>query len=311
MAEQKERLESYDSQPYTLFNPSIDAGRVSDRVASLDDVTKYIYQSLLDYQGKWITTDFGEFAIQFPNARYLDVGHQIRNITTGQFYVVSGVIDSNENIVQLSGPTAPALGDILELDEVNCVDFVSDYSQSYKDRPVTEWRDTIVFMVKRREPGTIGKHPFDPPTEIKPRIREYKVDPDFPDSHIQILGQWFDNLIQFDCWAKLNNRADSLISWFEEFMQKYVWVWKKNGVQEVLYWMRRMDEEARKWRNDLAVRSVMYYFRTETVTCIREYDLKQIDLLLSLSNAVPSGVGEALPASGITEIIDRSFSVIG
>jgi hypothetical protein len=313
MAEWNQPLESYTDDPYFILNPSREDMRQADRNASLNDITTYIYQSLIDYQGKWIASDRSEWIIYMPNARYLAVGDKIRNTTTAETYTIDTVIDEPTGLISISGPTAPQTDDVLELEEENMVNFVSDYSQEYKDKPRNEWVDTISYRLKRKEPGTISKHPFDPPTEIKPRIRQYLVDPDHLDSHILVMGQWFDNLIQFDCWTKTNNRGDDLIEWFEDFMYKYTWVWKKNGVNEILYWMRTIDEEVRKWRNDLSVRSVIYYFRTEKIVTIREHDLKQIDLYLEVSNAVPSGfigVGYgAIPPSGRTEILDHGFTV--
>ena len=286
--------------------------RKSDRNASILDITTYIYQSLIDFQGKWTATDRGDWYINMPNARYLTAGDIIKNITTGERYTIYEVLNTDTKLIKLSGTTAPATDDILELTDNNMVNFVSGYSKEHKDKAVKTWVDTITFMVRRKEPGTIGKHPFDPPTEIKPRVREYIVDPDYDDCHVMVLGQWFDNLLQFDCWAKTNNRADDLIEWFEDFMYKYTWVWKKNGVNEILYWMRNKDEEVSKWRNDLSVRTVIYYFKTEKIVTIREHDFKQLDLYLEVSNAVPSGfygVGyTTLPPSGKTETLDDGFT---
>lgn len=314
MAEQGKRLESYTEDPYFILNPAREDMRQSDRSASLNDITTYIYQSLLDYQGKWESTDRGSRVISMPNARYLAVGDKIYNSTIKKMYIIAEVVGDRTNVISLNtqGALPPVSGDRLSLEDKNTVNFVSAYSKYYQDRPVADWRDTIVFRVKRREPGTIGKHPFDPPTEIKPRIREYRVDNEFPDCHIVVMGQWFDNLVQFDVWSKLNNTADSLIEWFEDFMYKYTWVWKKNGVNEILYYMRTIDEEVSKWRNDLAVRSVLYYFRTEKIVIIKEHDLKQIDLYLETENAFPSGFvgvswGNKVPASGYREVLDNGF----
>jgi len=305
------KLESYDESQFFLFSPTRDDMRRADRSATLNQITTYIKQSLIDFQGKWERTRRGAWVIAFPNARYLSVGDKIRNYTAQKTYIVSEVIEEagKGGIVKLNNLGAPAIvdGDILLLEEKNTVNFESSYSKYIQERPVAEWRDTIVYRVKRREPGTIGKHPFDPPTEIKPRVREYSIDQDHPGCHIMVSGQWFDNLIQFDCWSKLNNSADSLVEWFEDFMFKYTWVWKKNGVNEILYWMRNIDLESTKFRNDLAVRSTTYYFRTETITTIREYDLKQIDFYLS---AAPSGfIGVDIVtdawASGKVEITEK------
>ena len=291
MADINKQIESYDKEPYFLFNPTRDDMRQADRNASLRDIATYIYQSLIDFQGKWEASDRTVWIITMPNARYLKSGDKIKNKTTGEVYTIDAVLNNREKLIRLTtGTTAPATGDVLELTDDNMVNFVSGYPMEYKEKTAwDDWVDTITFRVKRKEPGTIGKHPFDPPTEIKPRTRDYIADPDYPDCHIHILGQWFDVLIQFDCWSKYNNRVDGLIEWFEDFMYKYTWVWKKNGVNEILYWMRKEDEEISKWRNDLAFRSVIYYFRTETITTLREYDLKQIDLYLQVANSLPSG----------------------
>jgi hypothetical protein len=315
MANPWKKLETYNETPYFLENPTRDSMRQSDRAISLSDITTYIYQSLIDFQGKWEDSDLSGWKIKMPNARYLAIGDKVYNRTTGNTYIIADVVDAKQKIVRLNSTsvTRPVVGDVFELEEKNMINFESAYSRYYQDKPITDWRDTIIFRVKRREPGTIGKHPFDPPTEIKPRIRQYVTDPDHQDCHIMVLGQWFDNLIQFDCWSKYNNRADELIEWFEDFVYKYTWVWKKNGVNELLYWMRNIDEESTKFRNDLAVRTVIYYFKTEKIVTVREYDFKQIDLYLELENASPSGFygvsfGNAALPSGHMEIMDRGFT---
>jgi hypothetical protein len=317
MAELGQKLESYTELPYQYPSRLAEPMRQSDRNASLNQITTYIYQSLLDFQGKWNPSDRGDYIISFPNARYLAVNDKIVNLTTKKTYVIVELISEagNGGMVRLNtfGSLPPADGDLLALEEKNTVNFESSYSRYYQDKPIADWRDTVIYRVKRREPGTIGKHPFDPPTEIKPRIRENRVDPDHLDCHILVMGQWFDNLIQFDCWSKFNNRADDLIEWFEDFMYKYTWVWKKNGVNEILYWMRNVDTESSKWRNDLAVRTVLYYFKTEKIVTIKEHDFKQIDMYLSLEQLYPSGYygvssGDIVPASGHVEINDQGLS---
>jgi len=310
-------LETYTNDTFFIFNQERDDMRKSDRNASLNQITTYIYQSLIDFQGKWEYSHRGDWVIVLPNARYLAVGDKITNKTALKTYIIAEVLTGagRGGMVRLDGQGAPVIaeGDVLALEEKNTVNFESSYSRYYQDKPASDWRDTIVFRVKRREPGTIGKHPFDPPTEIKPRIREYYPDEKHPGCHVMVMGQWFDNLIQFDCWSKYGNSADTLIEWFEDFMYKYTWVWKKNGVNEILYWMRLVDLESVKFRNDLSVRTVIYYFKTETIVTVKEYDLKQIDINLSVDNSTPSGFigvafGNKIPASGSLEIADRSFN---
>ena len=318
MANYNQPLESFTDTPILTPNTPKDFMRRGDRNATLNNITTYIEQSLLDYQGKWYTSPRGSSYIRLPYARYLAVGDKISNNTKSSVYLIAEVVVPKNQIVEegglvrlnLQGALPPTDGDILALEEKNTINFQSSYSRLIQNTPVALWRDTVVYRVKRREPGTTGHRAFEPPSELKPRVREIKPDPDHPGSHIKILGQWFDNIIRFDCWSVLNNRADDLIEWFEDFMFKYTWVWKKNGVNEILYWMRAEDEESSQWRNDLAVRCVNYYFRTEKIVEIIEHDFRQISIYLESGLPYASGVyspysiSEVLP-SGYLEIQDQ------
>jgi len=287
-------LESYTDRPILTPNTPRNFMRREDRNASLNDATTYIYQSLIDFQGKWYSSSRGPSYFAFPNARYLAVGDKIMNITTNATYLIAAVVtpQGQGGLVTLNaqGAVMPTGEDVLVLEERNTVNFQSSYSRLIQDVPVALWRDTVVYRVKRREPGTVSKHAFEPPVELRPRQREIRPDPIHPGYHDRIMGQWFDNIIQFDCWSVLNNRADDLIEWFEDFMSKYTWVWEKNGINKILYWMRNTDTESSEWRNDLAVRTVNYYFRTEKVFTIKEHDFRQISIYLELGLPYPSGV---------------------
>lgn len=299
MAELYKRLESFDETP--LYWSTAEDNQQADRNASLDDVTTYIYQSLVDYQGKWESTVISDWTVIFPYARDLRVGNSIKNTSTGEVYTIDSVVDEQNHTVRLSGTVAPQLGDRLELADENMVDFVSVYPQVYAEPQ--DWRDTITYRVSRRGPGTLQSHPFDGRKEIKPRVRQTIVDPDYPDHHIMVTGQWFDNLIQFDCWSVTNYGADSLISWFEDFLFRYTWVWKKNGVQEILYMNRGIDDQIAKWRDDIVNRTLIYYFRTEKIVPIRTHDFTQVDIFAGLEPYSAEASGTINP-SGYTEIFD-------
>ena len=305
MAEPYSRLESFDEKPF--YWSTSQSKRQADRIASLDDVTTYIYQSLVDYQGKWERTAISEWTVNFPYARDLRDGNLITNTTTGEVYTINSIVDEPNHTVRLSGTTAPQLADRLELADGNTVNFVSAYPQVYAE-PDT-WRDTITYKVDRREPGTIQSHPFDGKKEIKPRVRQTIVDPDYPDFHIRIMGQWFDNIIQFDCWSVTNNGADTLISWFEDFLFRYTWVWKKNGVQEILYMNRSVDEEVIKWRDDIVNRTLYYYFRTEKIIPVREHDFTQFDIVSGLDTPGWDAASSGISASGELTVNDGGLSV--
>ena len=308
MAELNKPLESYDSKSFSWDSRSwTDRGenRQADRKASLDDVTTYIYQSLVDYQGKWAHSDINEWTIRMPYARYLAVGDPVVNVDTGEVYSINNIVDPKNNVIRLGGSRAPELAQRLKLDSSNMVNFISSGPQKHIE-PV-DWRDTITYRVKKRQPGTIDSHPFGARKEIKPRLRQTIPDPDYPDYHIEIYAQWFDNLIQFDCWATTNFGADTLIEWFEDFMFKYTWVFKKNGVQEMLYTGRHTDETVTKWRDDIVNRSVDYYFRTEKIVPLRLHDLTRIDILAGLEDTIEAP-GETIKAKGSTSIFQSYLS---
>ena len=309
MAELNERLEGYLETALELSNT--EDLKQSDRNASIDDITMYIHQSLLAFQGMWSPSSIDDWIISMPYARYLSTGDTIKNLTTGERYTIRTIVNKNTKTIKLTGTTAPVTDDRLELSDDNVVNFVAAYPKNEVE-PST-WVDHITYKIIDRQPGNLGGSPFSSPREIKPRVRQVLADPDYPDYHIWNMGQWFDNLIQFDCWSNTNNGADSLISWFEDFMYKYTWVWKRNGVSEVLYWRRTVDEEIDEWRNDIANRTVIYYFRTEKLIPVREHDLKQIDLFVELESSVLPGISgvyyTTLPASGYTEILDRGIKI--
>ena len=146
MAEPYNKLESFDDKP--LYWTTDEDNQQADRNASLDDVTTYIYQSLVDYQGKWDRTSISDWTVIFPYARDLRVGNSIKNVSTGEVYTIDSIVDEQQHTVRLSGTTSPQLGERLELADANMVDFVSAYPQVYAEPQ--EWRDTITYRVKRR-----------------------------------------------------------------------------------------------------------------------------------------------------------------
>ena len=148
MADLGKRLESYDELP--IDYSSISDNRQADRSADIEDVTNYIWLSLIDYQGKWGKSSAHDWAYKFPNARYLSVGDIISNVsvTPRRFFTIAEVIDKDSNTVRLapmSGSTKPLAGDRLELAQANMVTFISAYPLQRADP--TTWRDSITYKV--------------------------------------------------------------------------------------------------------------------------------------------------------------------
>jgi len=82
---------------------------------------------------------------------------------------------------------------------------------------------------------------------------------------MEIEGQWFDNLIQFDIWSKDNKKAEQLCEYFENFMHDFHGMFIELGVNKMHFQSRIRDEFLLKWRNGLCNRSILFFVRTETV----------------------------------------------
>jgi hypothetical protein len=118
---------------------------------------------------------------------------------------------------------------------------------------------------------------------------------------ITVWGQWFDNLVQFDCWSISNQEANNLIYWFEDFMDLYTTILKINGVAEVLYWQRHVDNIVERWRDDIDNRTIQYYFKTEKLRVKRTRNLRQFDIRIKVSHrGEPLLTGEPTGISTIT-----------
>jgi len=126
-------------------------------------------------------------------------------------------------------------------------------------------------------------------------------DPRVSTHTIEVYGQWFDNLVQFDCWSASNSQANALITWFEDFMELYTPVLKQNGVAEMLYWERLQDQTIERWRNDIDNRTIRWFFRTEKLRVRRRRNFRNFVFRLSVGSpnhfdetiihTEPSGVG--------------------
>jgi hypothetical protein len=230
-------------------------------------------------------------------------GAKIRNTSTGEIYIITDTIVNPltkrwEGIIKISSitPPNPALAEKLEfMDEANRVRFVSEFAPSLGNQSQTAAelisdsgpiRSTVVYTLIRKEPGSIGGQPFGPRKQYKPMPREHKRSTFEPGRSIEINAQWFDLLVQFECFTTDNLSADLLADWVEEFMRQYTWVLKYNGVQEILFWQRLRDGAVTKWRQDLISRTVQYYFRIEDLLPVVRKDLINIDHTINLAKEI-------------------------
>lgn len=163
----------------------------------------------------------------------------------------------------------------------------------------------ITWGVVRQEPGTMGSTPFSGTQEIKPRIREYLglldtgkikhmgMDPTAIPEHltcqVQIEGQVFDNLVQYNIWARSAWEAEELKEWFQEYMRKFTGMYREAGVNQLFFYKCIRDDTIMQRKNGYHLRSLLYYFRTEHIHIHKIGMIKRIDVqvqtVLSLDKA--------------------------
>ena len=282
-----------------------------DRSVNLDEAMEMTDILLMQYECNYRVHDIDKTLIHFP---YLfqrpPDGAKIRNKNTGEVYVIKEtLIDPRsknwEGLVKIeytaTFPNRLRLEKIEFLDEKNHVRFTSEDPQSLgletqdeagliKDSgPI---RPTVVHALIRKLPGTISSRPFAPAKQYRPILRETLRSTDDPNHTIEMYGQLFDHLVQFDCWTTDNFSADKLADWFERFVSLYGKILKLNGVQEVLFWERLRDASVTKWRQDLKSRAVQYFIRTEYLEAVFTRDITDIDINANLADSIEPCVGE-------------------
>lgn len=277
----------------------------ADRSANFDEAMQMVDVLLHKYQTTYKNHQTDTSLIWMP---YLFIrpknGIQIKNITTGEIYTVKETIENPvtkiwEGLVRLNFKDSNYPKDINSerlqiLDDKYLVRFTEEPAvllgtegQTTDNIMVEKGpiRPTVTYSLERKEPGSLNGTPFGSPKEYKGRVREHIKDVNDPNHTIEIRGKVFDNIVQFDCCTGDNFSANRLARWFEKFIDLYEWVLRLNGVQQILYWKQFKNTEP-KWRQDLVVRSIQYYFRTEEIEGIGRRDLTAIDYYINLNKSI-------------------------
>jgi hypothetical protein len=153
----------------------------------------------------------------------------------------------------------------------------TDENQRTMDSPTQTFKDTVTYKVTQEEPGTWGgdNEPFGDRRELTPRFREEIVE---NHESIQVFGQMFDTLVQFDVWSLTNYEVERMALWFKRFMTKYRKYFKDMGLSEMLFWWRGEDDVTRELKNSLHFRSLVYFIRTEEITTSKDVVLEQMKI---------------------------------
>ena len=233
------------------------------------------------------------------------IGASIINDSTGEIYTVDQIVVNKatgqwDGLVRLNlvnQPSAIKRQSLTFLEKDNYVRFDHETPEALpnlvganeegrlENAPPME--PTVTWNIERAEPAGQGQA-FGSKKEFRPRERELVKDPLEPGYSVKILGQYFDNLVQFDCWTHDSRSSEKLYIWFEQFLNLYRWVFRKLGVAQLFFWERLQDRTSTSWRQYYPVRTMRWYFRTETLSAEYQRDILKLDVNIDIGEAAPN-----------------------
>jgi len=231
-------------------------------------------------------------------------GDKIMNTSTKEVYTIDQVIknpDTNQwnGLVKLDLVNAPSIEDrhsLKYLDRKNYIKFEHEYPDVLLNNSSANLEGevknlppivpTVTWSLKTVEPGGLGK-PFDSRKELKPRLRESTKDPYVTGHTVEIWGQWFDNIVQFDAWTSGFKASERLLTWMEQFLKLYAGFLRERGVSNVFFWKREEERQINTWRQQMPVKSTQFYFRTEEIEAVYQRDILKIDVSLGTETTIP------------------------
>lgn len=158
---------------------------------------------------------------------------------------------------------------------------------------------TITWSIVRSEPGSVGGEPFSGTREVKPRNREFiavfnpelqKYIGDTSKDFIKLYGglgqfvkldaQVFDNIVQYNCWARTSWEVEELTEWFIDYLRDYTGMYREAGIVQMWFDRRVRDDTMMAINNKYHLRSFLYYFRTERVNIKTIEPIRRIETSL-------------------------------
>ena len=295
-----------------LYNPatrSLELRRktTAEGNLSLQESMELISKLLRIYQNHYIPNTYDRNVLFMRHLfREPEQGDRILNVTTGETYTVDQVIKNPqtnnwEGIIRINAtnPPDPINREVIEFkSDTKYVDFDHSYRLTPPNEVSTNsegdglspppMRPIVSWFLARQEPGARSGKAFSPDREVKPRVREVLKDPLVQGYSVTILGQYFDNIVQFDALYIDNTSAEALVEWFSQFLYAHRGILRQCGVANLHYERRLEDKTDQRWRQPIWKRSLQWYFRTEQLTAIYERDLMRIQTSLSIANKVPT-----------------------
>ncbi len=182
----------------------------------------------------------------------------------------------------------------------------------------------ITWGVVRQEPGTVGSVPFRGTQEVKPRTREFVAiyQPDIKkytggisssafvskygklDKFVEVKAQCFDNLVQYNMWARSAWEVEELTEWFKNYMLRYTGMFREAGLVQIYFDRRVRDDTLIQIKNKYHLRSLLYYVRTEEIDIYTINPIRRIDVDMHVKN-LPTDLATFNPDDYIVDVNNK------
>lgn len=231
-------------------------------------------------------------------------GDKVVNLTTKEVYTIDQLIINPETnkwngLIKFDLINAPSIenGHVLQYQNLdNYIKFEHEFPDALLNissansegavKNLPPIVPTITWSLRVVEPGGLSEA-FGSRKELKPRLRESTKDPFVPGYTVEIYGQWFDNIVQFDAWSSDFRTTERLLSWFEQFLKLYAGYLRKKGIVNMFFWKRDPEMQQTAWRQQFPTKSTQFYFRTEELEAVYQRDILKIDISLGMAEVIP------------------------
>lgn len=159
------------------------------------------------------------------------------------------------------------------------------------EEPTTELElETISILPTKRLPGTFSGGGIDKSMgqrvrEIVPHLREEGVDEEDHNYRTAVLGQMYDNWVDFTCWARTNKAAFNRSVWFEDLIREYRWYFTMLGIGRIINQGTKNRRTKNIGDNIIYGYPVEVFIRTEKIFTVSEKIFERLIVEIGLSTS--------------------------
>ena len=159
----------------------------------------------------------------------------------------------------------------------------------WEEPTTTQELEAISIFPSRRLPGTFSGGGIDKTLgkrtrEIVPHIREEGFDEEDHNYRTAVMGQFYDNWVDFTCWARNNKAAFNRSVWFEDLIREYRWYFTMLGVSRIIVQGTKERRTKKIGENIIYGYPVEVFIRTEKLFTVSEKILERLVVEIGLAD---------------------------